>query len=74
MSAGDWVEMEGVVEKALGGGQYSVQLDGEHGLLIRASLAGKMGKNHIRVLPGDRVRVGVSPYDTSHGKITYRHK
>ncbi len=73
MTKGDLVEMEGVVQEALGGGQYRIQLDqGE--VAVRAQLSGRMRRHHIRVLPGDRVRVAVSPYDLSHGLIVYRGK
>lgn len=68
----DHVEVEGVISEALGGGQYSVKL--LEGGAVRARLGGKMKKNHIRVLPGDHVKVKVSPYDTSHGFITFRTK
>lgn len=73
MSKGDLLEMEGVLESALGGGQYSIRLN-DGGNVIRAQLCGKMKKMHIRVLPGDKVRVGVSPYDVSHGIIVWRHR
>jgi translation initiation factor IF-1 len=71
MSNGDLVEMEGNVMEAMGGGQYLIQIDNN---TIRARLAGKMKQNKIRVLPGDKVRVAVSPYDMSHGIIIRRHK
>lgn len=67
----DLVEVEGVVEEALGGGQYSVATEGGS---VRARLSGRLKQNHIRVLPGDVVTVGVSPYDLTHGIITYRGK
>ena len=70
MSKGDLVEFEGVVADALGGGQYSVTVDG--GSRVRAKLSGRMRMNHIQVLPGDNVKVAVSPYDLSHGLITFR--
>lgn len=73
MSKGDLIEMEGVLDQALGGGQYSVNLT-EENRVVRGRLSGKMKKNHIRVLPGDRVRVAVSPYDLSHGLIVRRHR
>lgn len=72
MSEGDHLELLGAVEAALGGGQYSVVLDGS-GIKIRACIGGRMKRNHINVMPGDRVTVSVSPYDTSHGFITLRH-
>jgi translation initiation factor IF-1 len=73
MTKGDLVEMEGVVQEALGGGQYRVQLE-QGDVSVRAQLSGRMRRHHIRVLPGDKVRVAVSPYDLSHGLIVYRGK
>lgn len=72
MSAGDHLELFGSVEAAMGGGQYTVILD-DSGIKIRAQIGGRMKRNRINVLPGDRVTVSVSPYDTSHGFITLRH-
>lgn len=76
MPRDDLIEVEGVIVDALGGGQYRIQTEGENGkgAEIRARLSGKLKKHHIRVLPGDQVTVGVSPYDLSHGMITYRGK
>jgi translation initiation factor IF-1 len=71
MSKGDLLEMEGVIQDALGGGQYTIKVD-QGGAMVRAQLSGRMRRHHIRVLPGDRVRVAVSPYDLSHGLIVYR--
>src|SRR5690606_12076512 len=71
MSKGDLLEMEGVIQDALGGGQYTIKVD-QGGAVVRAQLSGRMRRHHIRVLPGDRVRVAVSPYDLSHGLIVYR--
>lgn len=73
MSKGDLVESEGRLEEALGGGQYLIRLEGE-GSVVRGRLSGKMKKNHIRVLPGDNVRVALSPYDLTHGIIVRRHR
>ena len=71
MSKGDLLEMEGSIQDAMGGGQYTVKLD--HGdEPVRAQLSGHMKRHHIRVLPGDRVRVALSPYDLTHGLIVYR--
>lgn len=70
MPKDDLIGVEGVVLDALGGGQYSIKTEGA---VIRARLGGKLKKHHIRVLPGDKVEVAVSPYDMSHGMITYRH-
>lgn len=69
----DLVEHEGSVVDALGGGQYEIKLEGNE-TRVRAQLSGRMRRFHIRVLPGDRVRVAVSPYDMTHGLITFRHK
>lgn len=68
----DLVEIEGTVDRALGGGQYRITTD--TGQEVRAQLGGRMRKFHIRVMPGDRVKVSVSPYDLTHGLITYRSK
>ena len=73
MSKGDLLEMEGVIMDALGGGQYTIKVD-QGGAMVRAQLSGRMRRHHIRVLPGDRVRVAVSPYDLTHGLIVYRGK
>jgi translation initiation factor IF-1 len=73
MSKGDLLEMEGVIQDALGGGQYNIKVD-QGGAVVRAQLSGRMRRHHIRVLPGDRVRVAVSPYDLTHGLIVYRGK
>lgn len=72
MPKADLVEMTGVIKDALGGGQYSVEVDG--GTTIRATLAGKMKMQKIRVIAGDKVKVGVSPYDLTHGLINWRFK
>ncbi|MEE9282163.1 MAG: translation initiation factor IF-1 [Myxococcota bacterium] len=70
MSKKDLVQISGQVEKILGGGRYRVKL--ENGYTITAQLSGRMRRFHIRVILGDRVQCGVSPYDPSHGFITYR--
>lgn len=74
MPKDDLVELEGVVADALGGGQYQSRLLQNQETLVRAQLSGRLRRNHIRVLPGDKVRVAVSPYDMTHGLINYRHK
>ncbi|MCH2109049.1 MAG: translation initiation factor IF-1 [Polyangiaceae bacterium] len=71
MSKGDLMEMEGVIQDALGGGQYTIKVDSGDAI-VRAQLSGRMRRHHIRVLPGDRVKVAVSPYDPTHGLIVYR--
>ena len=70
MPKGDLIEMEGVVQDALGGGQYAIKIEGDN--TVRAQLSGRMRRHHIKVTPGDRVRVAVSPYDLTHGLILYR--
>ena len=70
MSKKDLVQISGQVEKILGGGRYRVKL--ENGHVITAQLSGRMRRFHIRVILGDRVQCGVSPYDPTHGFITYR--
>jgi translation initiation factor IF-1 len=73
MPKDDLIEIEGTIADALGGGQYQVRI-GQQETLVRAQLSGRLKRNHIRVLPGDCVRVAVSPYDMTHGLINYRHK
>lgn len=72
MAKDDLVQMEGKVVDAGAGGLYKVRL--ENNVDINAKLCGKMRQFNIRVVVGDRVTVGVSPYDPSHGLIMYRHK
>ncbi|HIC85381.1 MAG TPA: translation initiation factor IF-1 [Desulfobacterales bacterium] len=70
MSKDDLIQLEGTVIRVLGGGTMEIQCD--NNITIRGVLSGRMKKHRIRVLVGDRVQVSVSPYDTSHGLITYR--
>jgi translation initiation factor IF-1 len=72
MSKEDLIRLEGKISDLTGGGNYMVMLD--NGVTITARLSGKMKKFKIKVLVGDRVTVGVSPYDASHGLITHRQK
>jgi len=72
LSRDDLIHLEGVVKKMLGGGTMEVECD--QGVKITGVLSGRMKKNKIKVIVGDRVQVSVSPYDTSHGLITYRLK
>lgn len=72
MSKEDLASIQGTVSKLVGGGSYQITL--ENGLMISAKLCGKMQRFRIRVVMGDRVTVGVSPYDPSHGLILLRHK
>lgn len=66
----DIIEMEGVVTQCLSNGMFRVKL--ENGFLILAHVSGKIRRNYIRILLGDRVAVELSPYDLSRGRITYR--
>lgn len=66
------VEFEGEVTEALRNGVFRIALDNGHEAL--GYTAGKMRKFRIRILPGDRVRVELSPYDLTRGRITYRHR
>jgi len=71
-STKDKLELEGTILEAFTGPQFRVELDNGHTVL--AYLSGKMRKHYIRVLLGDRVRVELSPYDLSRGRITYRYR
>ena len=66
------IEVEGEVVEALPSTMFKVRIDGGHDVL--AKISGKMRKHYIRILPGDRVKVELSPYDLSRGRITYRHR
>ena len=66
------IEVEGEVVEALPSTMFRVQLDGGHNVL--ATISGKMRKHYIRILPGDKVKVELSPYDLTRGRITYRHR
>ena len=66
------IEAQGRVTEALANTQFRVELDNGHQVL--AHVAGKMRKHFIRIVPGDRVVVEVSPYDTSRGRITFRER
>jgi translation initiation factor IF-1 len=72
MAVEEKVELEGEVVEALKNLNFRVKLDNDHEVL--AHLAGKMRRFRIRVLPGDRVRVEVSPYDLNRGRIVYRFR
>lgn len=72
MAKDDLVQIDGKVVDALSGGIYKVELDNK--VVISAKLCGKMRRFNIRVVVGDKVSVGVSPYDPTHGLIMFRHK
>lgn len=64
------IELEGVITEALPSAKFRVELDNGHQIL--AHVAGKMRKYYIRIVPGDRVTVELTPYDLTKGRITYR--
>ena len=66
------IEVEGEVVEALPSTMFRVEVEGGHQVL--AKISGKMRKHYIRILPGDRVKVELSPYDLTRGRITYRMK
>lgn len=66
------IETSGIVAEALPNAQFKVTLENQHTIL--AHLSGKMRMNFIRILPGDKVTVELSPYDLTKGRITYRQK
>ena len=71
MAKEEHLEMSGVVSEVLPDSRYRVTLENGHELV--AYSAGKMRKNHIRILAGDKVSLELSPYDLSKGRITFRH-
>lgn len=72
MSREDLLKVEGVIAESLSGSQFSVKLaDGRE---VKAKLSGRLRRFHIRVLVGDRVTLGLSPYDLTHGLILSREK
>ena len=72
MSKEDMIELEGVVVEAMPNAMFKVETQGGH--IILAHISGKLRMNFIRILPGDKVTVEMSPYDLSKGRITWRSK
>ncbi|MDJ0837419.1 MAG: translation initiation factor IF-1 [Acidobacteriota bacterium] len=72
MAKEDAIEMQAVVLETLPNATFKVELDNGHKVL--AHISGKMRKNFIRILPGDKVLVELSPYDLTRGRIVYRYK
>ena len=72
MPKGDAIEMDGTVTDAMRNSQYTVRLDNGHDVL--GHISGKMRRHYIRILPGDRIKIELSPYDLDRGRITYRYK
>ena len=72
MAKKDEIEVEGTVLEALPNAMFKVEIDEQHQVL--AVLSGRMRMNFIRIVPGDKVRVVLSPYDLARGRITWRAK
>jgi translation initiation factor IF-1 len=72
MSKDDSIEMEGTILKTLPNTMFRVKL--ENGHVVTAHISGRMRKNYIRILTGDKVKVEMTPYDLTKGRITYRMK
>ena len=66
------IEQDGTVRESLGNAMFRVEL--ENGHIITAHISGKMRMHYIRILPGDRVRIEMTPYDLSKGRISFRYK
>ena len=72
MAKKNLIQQDGTIEEALSNAMFRVRLQNDH--LIIATISGKMRMNYIRILPGDKVAVEMSPYDLSRGRITFRYK
>ena len=72
MAKDDVIEIDGVVKEALPNATFRVEL--ENGHVILCHIAGKMRMNYIRILPGDKVRIELTPYSLDKGRIIYRYK
>ena len=72
MAKEDAISVEGITVEALPNASFRVELENKH--VVLAHVSGKMRMNFIRILPGDRVTVELSPYDLNRGRITYRFK
>ena len=68
----DAIKQDGVITEALSNAMFRVKLQNGHEIV--ATISGKMRMNYIKILPGDRVKVEMSPYDLTKGRITYRYK
>jgi translation initiation factor IF-1 len=72
MSKQDLIKQDGIISEALSNAMFRVELENKH--VIIATISGKMRMHYIRILPGDKVSVEMSPYDLSRGRIIYRYK
>jgi translation initiation factor IF-1 len=66
------IEVDGIILEALSNAMFRVELENKHEVI--AHISGKMRMNYIRILPGDKVKLEMSPYDLSKGRIVYRYK
>ena len=72
MAKSDMIEIEGVVVETLPNTTFKVKIQGDH--IITAYISGKLRMNYIRIMPGDKVTIEMSPYDLTKGRITWRSK
>ena len=72
MAKQDAIEVDGTITEALSNAMFRVQLESGH--VIIAHISGKMRQHYIKILPGDRVKVEMSPYDLTKGRISFRYK
>ena len=72
MSKQDAIKQDGTITEALSNAMFRVKLQNGHEII--ATISGKMRMHYIRILPGDRVQVAMSPYDLTRGRISYRYK
>ncbi len=72
MAKKDLIQQDGIIEESLSNAMFRVRLENNH--LILATISGKMRMNYIRILPGDKVAIEMSPYDLTRGRIIYRYK
>ncbi len=72
MSKQKAIEVDGTITEALSNAMFRVELESGH--MITAHISGKMRMNYIKILPGDKVRVEISPYDLTKGRIAFRYK
>jgi translation initiation factor IF-1 len=72
MSKKNLIKQDGIIKEALSNAMFRVVLENDHEIV--ATISGKMRMNYIKILPGDKVAIEMSPYDLSRGRITYRYK
>lgn len=72
MAKKNLIKQDGIIEEALSNAMFRVRLENNH--LIVATISGRMRMHYIRILPGDKVSVEMSPYDLTRGRIVYRYK